>query len=112
MASGAKTVTLMERRVASSGKVLLPRHQTIARRRAATMIEQGQVVRFSITSDISGVGRVCGLSTIELPVIGCGYIIEIISAENIDRVTYPYTHMVVFQNQITELCPATKQNSA
>ena len=64
------------------------------------MIEQGVLVRFKASDTVFGVGKVCGISTTGEAIIGRGIIIEIIKSDGIDPVTYPYTHMVVFENQI------------
>lgn len=51
--------------------------------------EQGDMVDFDY-GPISGYGMVCGVSVVDLPVIGCHCIVEIYHAPGIDRISYPF----------------------
>lgn len=61
---------------------------------------EGQRVVGQITPGQIVVGKVRGFATVEQPLIGRTVILEIIHTTGIDRETYPYSCMVVFENQI------------
>lgn len=59
--------------------------------------KQNDFVEFDYQS-IKGYGRVCGLSTTKQPIIGVGYILELLQ----EIPGYEYTHIVVFDNYMKE----------
>jgi hypothetical protein len=66
------------------------------------MLPQNTWVQFNVPP-IKGTGRVCGVANNGVPGIGIGYIIDIYSIED-DKgpVSYTtYSHMVVFESQVT-----------
>jgi hypothetical protein len=65
-------------------------------------IVQDKVVSFKISPTIFGKGRICGIATVEQPVIGRTVILEILEITGIDPVTYPYSHIVVPENLLKE----------
>lgn len=60
--------------------------------------KQGSKVHY-IVAGYSGIGRVCGVATTPVPVIGVTYIIEDMSG-NFPNETYPYTHFPCFSLHI------------
>ena len=60
---------------------------------------QGQLVEFNAGDLCHGVGKICGTAAIGEAIIGRPYIIEVISS-NIDKKTYPYSHIVIFECMI------------
>lgn len=62
-----------------------------------TNFVQGDLVKIKDEGDLGvKLGKVCGLSTAELPILGRGYIIEILDGD-IPNVCYPFTHVCTFE---------------
>lgn len=61
---------------------------------------ENTIVSFNINDAIKGIGIIKGIANRSLPVIGKSYIIEILSAKGIDKKTYPYSSIVVFEKFI------------
>lgn len=61
--------------------------------------KQGDIVDFT-TGIVTGRGKICGISSNELPVIGTTYVVEVIES-NIDKDVYPFTHIPVFEINLT-----------
>lgn len=63
-------------------------------------LTENTIVSFNINDAIKGIGIIKGIANRSLPVIGKSYIIEILSSKGIDKKTYPYSSIVVFENFI------------
>lgn len=59
-------------------------------------LKQNTRIEFNIDS-LKGTGKIVGVATIGLPIIGCSYIIE--PDEPIKNEAYEYTHFVAFESQ-------------
>lgn len=57
-------------------------------------LTENTIISFNINDAIKGIANR------SLPVIGKSYIIEILSAKGIDKKTYPYSSIVVFEKFI------------
>lgn len=66
-------------------------------------IYQGKIVRFEITPEIKGFGKICGVATIDFPILGRSIILQILSNEGFSIRDYPYSHMVAFESQLKEI---------
>ncbi len=55
-------------------------------------LQQGTRVSFFISGSIKGSGKIVGIASNALPIIGRNYIIE--PDDRIDNDTYPYSHFV------------------
>lgn len=64
-------------------------------------LPQDTLVKFSM-GDVSGEGRVCGISNTGIPGFGVGYILQITKMRDRDNkpIEYEYTHMTAFDSQI------------
>ena len=62
------------------------------------ILKQGQRIRYVI-SDLTGYGKIVGIASNSLPIIGISYIIE--PDVPINNEVYQYTHFVAFENQLT-----------
>jgi hypothetical protein len=67
------------------------------------LYKQGDVVEFSASKAVSGVGVVCGIANEGQAVIGTTYILEI-KESNVDKNVYPYTHFVIPEILIKPRC--------
>lgn len=63
-------------------------------------LTENTIVSFNINDAIKGIGIIKGIANRGLPVIGKSYIIEILSSKGIDKKTYPYSSIVVFEKFI------------
>lgn len=65
--------------------------------------KQDDLVTFDM-NPIKGVGRVCGIAHVGVPILGVGYILEIVSIET-PLTDYPFTHFQLFESFITGTAP-------
>lgn len=63
-------------------------------------LTENTIISFNINDAIKGIGIIKEIANRSLPVIGKSYIIEILSAKGIDKKTYPYSSIVVFEKFI------------
>ena len=62
--------------------------------------KQGDTVTFD-NGRVSGVGIIKGSSSSPIPVLGTGYIVEVIrSIPELPNEVYPFDHIVVFENTL------------
>lgn len=60
--------------------------------------KENDLVKFDLKNGVSGIGEVCGMTHIEMPVIGVGYIIRVVhntGTVSIPNDGYPFTHIGV-----------------
>jgi hypothetical protein len=62
---------------------------------------QGDLVEWD-TGDSHGVGRVCGISQNPFPQLGRQIILRIESS-NVNTITYPFSHVAIFELYLTKL---------
>ena len=63
-------------------------------------LKQEQRVHFEM-GNIVGDGKIVGVCTTEMPILGYKYIIE--PDQPITNEVYPYSHFTIFQNQLTKI---------
>lgn len=65
-------------------------------------LPQDTVVKFDM-GHVNGEGRICGIANTGIPGIGVGYIVQInkLRDREDNALEYEYTHMGVFDSQIT-----------
>mgnify|MGYP001585025273 CR=1 FL=1 len=60
------------------------------------MYKQNDLVKFEISGIMTGSGRVVGKSREALPILGCGYIIEVLDSHpSLPTAEYAYSHIAV-----------------
>ena len=62
-------------------------------------LKQGQRVEFNI-NELNGKGKIVGIATNGLPIIGKSYIIEPDPNFIVSNEVYDYTHFVAWENQL------------
>lgn len=60
-------------------------------------LKENTLVKFDLKNGISGTGRIKGIAIGENAIIGKSYIVEIIDSIGVDKNTYPYSTMTIFE---------------